>query len=44
MNIDFQYRSIEIDKKKVVTLINIYDSPIEIDDDFLSIVIDFVNR
>ena len=43
MNIDFQYRSIEIDKEKVLTLINIYDSPIEINDDFLPIVIDFVN-
>ena len=33
MNIDFQYRSIEIDKEKVVTLINVDDFPIEIDDD-----------
>ena len=45
MNIDFRYRSIKIDKeKKVLTSINIDDFPIEIDpeidDDFLSIVID----
>ena len=54
MNIDFRCRSIEIDKeKKVVTPISIDRSPgllvsmiffIEIDDDFSSIVIDFVNR
>ena len=33
MNIDFQYRSIEIDKEKKLTSININDFPIEIDDD-----------
>ena len=33
MNIDFLYRSIEIDKEKVVTSINVDDFPIEIDDD-----------
>ena len=54
MNIDFLYRSIEIDKEKVGTSINIDDFPIEIDDDLfidsyrlLSIHInffDFVNR
>ena len=38
MNIDFRYRSIEIDKK-VVTSINIDDFPIEIDNDSLSITI-----
>ena len=37
MNIDFQCRSM---KKKVVTLINIDDFPIEINDDFFSITID----
>ena len=48
MNIDFQCRSM---KKKVVTLINIDDFPIEINDDFfidyyrfLSIFIYFVKR
>ena len=39
MNIDFRYRSIEIDKK-VVTSINIDDFQIEVDNDFLSITID----
>ena len=39
MNIDFRYRSIEIDKEKSclplrTRLINIEDLPIEIDDDF----------
>jgi len=38
MNIDFRYRSIEIDKKKVVTSINIMDFPIEIDDDFFMFI------
>ena len=33
MNSDFLYRSIEIDKEKVVTSINVVDLPIEIDDD-----------
>ena len=33
MNIDFLYRSIEIDKEKVVTSINVDDFPIKIDDD-----------
>ena len=41
MNIDFRYRPVEIDKEeKVVTSINIDDFPIEIDNDFLSIIID----
>ena len=48
INIDFRYQSMEINKeKKVVTLININDFAIEIDNDFyqlLSIVINFVNR
>ena len=39
INIDFQYHSIEIDKKKLIS-INIDDFPIEIDNDFLSIIID----
>ena len=35
MNIDYRYRSIEIDKEgKVVSSINIDDFPIEIDNDF----------
>jgi len=34
MNIDFRYRSIEIDKEKIMTQINIDDFLIEIDDDF----------
>ena len=33
MNNDFRFRSIEIDKEKVVTSINVDDFPIEIDDD-----------
>ena len=41
MNIDFRYRAIKIDKEKVVTSINIDDFPIEIEDDFLLIVIDY---
>ena len=41
MNIDYRYRSIEIDKEeKVVSSINIDDFPIEIDNDFLSIPVD----
>ena len=51
MNIDFWYRSIEVDREKVVTSIIIDDFPIEIETDFfidyyrfLSNVIDFVNR
>ena len=50
MNIDFRYRSIEIEEK-VVTSINIDDFQIEVDNVFFidyyrfrSIVIDFVNR
>ena len=39
MNIDFRYRSTEIDKK-VVTSINVDDFPIEIDNYFLSVTID----
>ena len=35
MNIDFLYRSIEIDKEKVVTSINVDDFPIEMDDLFI---------
>ena len=41
MNIDFRHRSIEIDKEK--SSVGVDDFPIEIDD-FLTIVIDFVNR
>ena len=37
MNIDFRYRSIEIDKEKSC---DIDDFPIEINNDFLSITID----
>ena len=33
MNIDVLCRSIDIDKEKVVTSINVDDFPIEIDDD-----------
>ena len=48
MNVDFRYRSIEIDKK-VLTSSNMDHFPIEIDDflsiviNYYSIVIDFVN-
>ena len=52
MNIDYRYRSIEIDKEeKVVSSINIDDFPIEIDNDFfidsyrlLSILLSDENR
>ena len=40
IDIDFRYQSKEIEKKKVVTSINIDGFPIEIDNDFLSIPID----
>ena len=45
IDIDFWYQSMDMNqkKKKVVTLINIDDFPMEIDNDFL-IDIDFVNR
>ena len=41
MNFDFRYQSIEIDKEKSDVDLNIPISDIEIDNDFLSIVIDF---
>ena len=40
MNIDFWYRSIDIDKEKKLWPINIDDFPIEIDNDSSSITID----
>ena len=43
INIDFWHQLIEINKKKAVTSTGIDDFPIEIDNDFLSIVIDFIN-
>ena len=41
MIIDFLYRSIETDKEEKLTSMNIDDFWIEMDDDFLSTVIDY---
>ena len=44
IDIDFRYQSMEIEKKKSVTSINIDDFPIKIDNVFLSILLIDNNR